>query len=208
MSERVKLPDSTQLDTLNGKLESINTTLAGQEFVTAENVKSALGYPPDDDEYELIAKYEPTEDSDYFYVNGLNLKKIIVAVNRVPSADAVTTTNYCTSFVSVKCSNGSTQQCKTAYISFNDVTTRCWAFSAEIKGVAMACDMCYLNNTTNSGWDNGHCDAKREVNWIPQLSLGTLTPQAITGFSIHKEKAITAGSTVVVYGVRVKEAST
>ena len=64
MSEKVKLPDSTQLDTLNGKLESINTTLAGQEFVTKDNIVSALGYEPEKPEgnYELIETITLTED--------------------------------------------------------------------------------------------------------------------------------------------------
>ena len=65
MSERVKLPDSTQLDTLNGKLESINTTLAGQEFVTKDNIVSALGYEPvkPEGDYELIEEITLTEDT-------------------------------------------------------------------------------------------------------------------------------------------------
>ena len=89
MSERVKLPDSTQLDTLNGKLESINTTLAGQGFVTKENVVAALGGEPEMKlgEYELLNDITVAEDTQTFVYsqddNGeaYNLKavKIIVA---------------------------------------------------------------------------------------------------------------------------------
>ena len=64
MSERVKLPDSTQLDTLNGKLESINTTLAGQGFVTKETIVDAV--------LAALAKWEGSSAAEAFRQSMIN----------------------------------------------------------------------------------------------------------------------------------------
>ena len=64
MSEKVKLPDSTQLDTLNGKLESINTTLAGQGFVTKETIVDAV--------LAALAKWEGSSAAEAFRQSMIN----------------------------------------------------------------------------------------------------------------------------------------
>lgn len=172
--------------------------------VTKDNIVSALGYTPGDDNYELLATYNITETAalSITEIDGvpLNFKKLKVFVNRVAVEDE--STFSVTARCSMRMQDGNvTNNVKVGFFSIGKYTT-CWVNTIEILGDAIQTDTIFTTPLTNASWTNGHTNSvSHEMCWayyVTQLS----NPVSITGINYMDDTVLTPGSTVYVFGVK------
>ena len=195
MSERVKLPDSTQLDTLNGKLESINTTLAGQEFVTKDNIVSALGYEPVKPEgnYELIGTFNSgtedvkswsvykDDDGNYYKLTSI---RCVIQPNSELSAD-----RGCSCYL---CVNNGKQNVTNMYqFASRNLTQK---YEAVMFGTIVGNRVATMHTTNYS--TSGSPDYSRFTTFYSDEDIW------FSGFMLYSGNLIPANTTVTIYGIR------